>query len=782
MSSKLENAFHSLQHIHSNLIYNHQHNQLQQQHHQSNTQSTSSANGSACGHGGIGENENSKFIIEMKSIQPYSTKDEYIYAMKEDLAEWFNLMYMTFISASNFIEQLENGVLICEHANNVMRAAVQTCKFSQQDLNAAGILANSNGPTKSLFSTPGGRSLNWIGEYLLYKPDAKPQSFQARDNISNFIKWCRHIVKVRECLMFETDDLILRKNEKNFILCLLEVARFGSKFGIQVPTIIQLEQEIEAEIARDICEVNTATVVTNAACVVTTSGENEVTDGQALVTQHLVSIKEDELSDVVSDLVVQPKQQEQTMGGLELCVTMTKSVEVAGEQAANINVSGIEELEKDILAEEKHSPTESYLNQNRSEEPNHVERCEEEANLVAGTGMANTKSSQSTNSRTSSLSLDYDHNEDSLDEDDHAQLGNDSYCCNDSLEDDIDAPAQAHLNETPESAENNNECDEDDDERANDACAIRQSLIDSTRSLLVSNNTITSITALNRNCTISGGGDAQVRMHLSGNSVMTNATMASNATTTNTDSSNMGCATNSNNSNAIEITSSSVSSLSSSMSAPIVAVGATSETMVSEEHNESASAESAFDGLLKLDREVESVEETINVNNNLTLAGNSEESQTANKQPQINRIVKNLNSAFFQNIQTLRPTNSLGIANKSAYGSGNSLNQDSLATKTRSRSNSNERSSNNQLKANVADQMTISATSSSSHHDSHNSNSLLQSSVNGHNTSHTNLHKHVCSIANKCTCEKKFPVVKIGEGKYRIGNTKNIVFIRVSTN
>lgn len=49
--------------------------------------------------------------------------------------------------------------------------------------------------------------------------------------------------------MFETEDLILCKNEKNFILCLLEVARFGSKFGICVPTIIQLEQEIEAEIA-----------------------------------------------------------------------------------------------------------------------------------------------------------------------------------------------------------------------------------------------------------------------------------------------------------------------------------------------------------------------------------------------------------------------------------------------------------------------------------------------------------------------------------------------------
>ena len=72
---------------------------------------------------------------------------------------------------------------------------------------------------------------------------------RAYDNITNFIKWCRHVVKVRECLMFETEDLALCKNEKNFILCLLEVARFGSRFGIQVPTIVQLEMEIEAEIA-----------------------------------------------------------------------------------------------------------------------------------------------------------------------------------------------------------------------------------------------------------------------------------------------------------------------------------------------------------------------------------------------------------------------------------------------------------------------------------------------------------------------------------------------------
>ena len=215
-------------------------------------------------------NETCRQIAEMKSIQPYSTKDEYIYAMKEDLADWFNSMYATNLTAHNFIDQLKNGVLICEHANNVMReAAFKAFAFRLFDLQQAGIIninqltvvngppsaanpakANfrSNTPTLN-FKLPNGQSA-FAGEYLMYNQEPK-MIMIAYDNITNFIRWCRYIVRVKECLMFETEDLTLCKNEKNFILCLLEVARFGSKFGIRVPTIIQLEQEIEAEMELD---------------------------------------------------------------------------------------------------------------------------------------------------------------------------------------------------------------------------------------------------------------------------------------------------------------------------------------------------------------------------------------------------------------------------------------------------------------------------------------------------------------------------------------------------
>lgn len=55
-----------------------------------------------------------------------------------------------------------------------------------------------------------------------------------------------------DVLMFETDDLVLRKNEKNFVLCLLEVARRASRFGMAAPVLIQLEQEIEEEIREEL--------------------------------------------------------------------------------------------------------------------------------------------------------------------------------------------------------------------------------------------------------------------------------------------------------------------------------------------------------------------------------------------------------------------------------------------------------------------------------------------------------------------------------------------------
>lgn len=59
--------------------------------------------------------------------------------------------------------------------------------------------------------------------YISQGRHVKAESFFARDNVAQFINWCRSELGISDTIMFETEDLVLRKNEKNFILTLLEV-------------------------------------------------------------------------------------------------------------------------------------------------------------------------------------------------------------------------------------------------------------------------------------------------------------------------------------------------------------------------------------------------------------------------------------------------------------------------------------------------------------------------------------------------------------------------------
>lgn len=150
--------------------------------------------------------------------------------MKEDLAEWLGDLYNINIDVNTILEMLETGALLCAHANNVTRVADDFLKR----LGATEIPLPASGVT--------------------FVSSAHPATFLARDNVTNFINWCRKEMSIPDVLMFETDDLVLRKNEKNFVLCLLEVARRASRFGMASPVLIQLEQEIEEEIREEMEE------------------------------------------------------------------------------------------------------------------------------------------------------------------------------------------------------------------------------------------------------------------------------------------------------------------------------------------------------------------------------------------------------------------------------------------------------------------------------------------------------------------------------------------------
>ncbi|XP_078404825.1 GAS2-like protein 2A [Cetorhinus maximus] len=164
-----------------------------------------------------------------KSIRPFKSSEEYLFAMKEDLAEWLNELYGLEMGLEGFMEVLETGWVLCQHANNVTRVAQDFSRDYPE------LLSKLKLPQGGVTCTT----------------SAQPGTFLARDNVSNFIQWCRKELEIKDVLMFETEDLVLRKNEKNFVLCLLEVARRASKFGMLAPVLIQMEEEIEEEIREE---------------------------------------------------------------------------------------------------------------------------------------------------------------------------------------------------------------------------------------------------------------------------------------------------------------------------------------------------------------------------------------------------------------------------------------------------------------------------------------------------------------------------------------------------
>lgn len=180
-------------------------------------------------------------LLEARPYRPFKSSEEYLYAMREDLAEWMNTLYPELlINVDNFMDRLDTGVALCKHANNVRQAAKEYI---------ARRLARNKSMTRSMTSGLAGPILAM--ENVHYLPMAKSGTFFSRDNVSNFIAWCRKSLQIFECLLFETDDLIMRKNEKHVILCLLEVARRGAKFGMLAPMLVQMERQIDREIAAD---------------------------------------------------------------------------------------------------------------------------------------------------------------------------------------------------------------------------------------------------------------------------------------------------------------------------------------------------------------------------------------------------------------------------------------------------------------------------------------------------------------------------------------------------
>lgn len=149
----------------------------------------------------------------------------YLFAMKEDLSEWIaGLMNIT-VNADTFMTLLDNGVYLCRLANMIQKAA-----------------------EKYLIESPDS-TLKMPRFVPTYKErGATHGSFVSRDNVANFIRWSREL-GIQDVIIFESEDLVLHKFQKPVILTLLDVARRASKFDIEPPDLVIMEEQIDEEIA-----------------------------------------------------------------------------------------------------------------------------------------------------------------------------------------------------------------------------------------------------------------------------------------------------------------------------------------------------------------------------------------------------------------------------------------------------------------------------------------------------------------------------------------------------
>ncbi|RUS81112.1 hypothetical protein EGW08_011098 [Elysia chlorotica] len=161
--------------------------------------------------------------VDQISLKLSELQGELFLSLKEDIAEWITktLGDDVQIDAQNFIHALDTGVILCTLSMAIEERAREAYR-------------------QGVIKEP-------LPDYKLHcNKTAKSGTWFARDNTANFLKWCRTFGMTDETL-FDSEDLVTHHQERQVIYCLMELARLGARFGLEPPTLISMEKEIDNE-------------------------------------------------------------------------------------------------------------------------------------------------------------------------------------------------------------------------------------------------------------------------------------------------------------------------------------------------------------------------------------------------------------------------------------------------------------------------------------------------------------------------------------------------------
>ena len=130
------------------------------------------------------------FVTDDISLKITEESAKHLIPIMEDVSEWLSKVFDTDIRAENFLDVLDNGSLICQLAKKIQAASEDYC------------LQKENRSDDEEEHKPLPKFDDKIHR------NAKKESFQARDNTANFIRYFPLYMNHNRVLMNELHEMV----------------------------------------------------------------------------------------------------------------------------------------------------------------------------------------------------------------------------------------------------------------------------------------------------------------------------------------------------------------------------------------------------------------------------------------------------------------------------------------------------------------------------------------------------------------------------------------------